>query len=80
MAEGTLERDSYLIAPAESGWTLWLNGRPLACGMDRVQAEQAARVAARMSQLRGRAADILIHDGRDVAAAVLPDLGTRPRH
>jgi hypothetical protein len=58
-----MEQDNYSVARAEDGWVLILNGQVLASGMKRDRAEQAATVAARMSEARGRNA-VLTHGNR----------------
>jgi hypothetical protein len=52
--------DFYCIVPRKALWSLELNGEPLATFDERWQAEQAARVAARMSVARGRTPRIIV--------------------
>jgi hypothetical protein len=60
----TLNIDTYVIHVNGEVWCLELNGKHLGTFNERAEAEKAAEVAARMSQKRGRAAEILIDDGK----------------
>lgn len=54
-----MERDKYSIEPVSGAWALRLNGRLLEHFDDQGRAERAACVAARLSERRGRKAEIL---------------------
>jgi hypothetical protein len=57
-----MEPDTYVVAISEGGWTVTLNGEPLASGLDRARAERAVMIAARMSRHRGRTAEIRLYN------------------
>jgi hypothetical protein len=57
-----LQQDTYTIVPSDEGWTLHLNGRELADFAEEQHAFQAASVAARMSERRGKAVEIEVRD------------------
>jgi hypothetical protein len=50
--------DFFLVMPSSCGWDLLWNGRVLEKFQERSQAVQAAVVAARMSQRRGRTVEM----------------------
>lgn len=55
-----MDRDTYIVEFLDDRWALRLNGRMLAIFEDRMHAERAAGVALRMSQARGRTAEVSI--------------------
>jgi hypothetical protein len=57
-----MDRDIYLIEPLDHGWVLHLNGEELAAFDDEGRAARAAIAAARISERRGRSAEILTAD------------------
>jgi hypothetical protein len=55
-------QDTYTIISSDEGWSLDLNGQQLAEFDEEYGAMQAASVAARMSESRGRTAEIHIRE------------------
>ena len=62
-----MQQDIYTITFSGNGWILHLNDRELAGFTEHEDAVQAASVAARMSERRGRAVEIAFPDERDSA-------------
>src|SRR3954447_24356208 len=60
-----LQRDTYTITLSGDGWALQLNGQHLAQFDNESAAAKAATVGARMSQHRGRIADIHLVASRE---------------
>jgi hypothetical protein len=65
-----LERDTYIIVVSDECWMLYLNGHVLAAFTDRQDATRAASVAARMSERRGRTAEIQFRSVRNSNVAI----------
>jgi hypothetical protein len=57
-----LDKDTFLVAPSDEGWTLSLNGQRMTSFEDQHAAQRAATVAARLSRDRGRIAEVLTDD------------------